>query len=80
MKGSVVPLIAILYQDYFPYHSIVLFTIQVLTSLLMAFVSPVTSDNQALRQCLSYFFPAYCYSSQGNQFQLQAVGQNPPRS
>lgn len=39
----------------------------------MAYVSPVTANNQELRQCLSYFFPAYSYSSAANQRRMQSV-------
>ncbi|KAH9836048.1 nuclear condensing complex subunit [Rhodofomes roseus] len=46
---------------------------RVLTSMLMAYVSPTTADNQELRQCLSYFLPVYCYSSAANQRRMQSV-------
>ncbi|KAL1732156.1 nuclear condensing complex subunit [Schizophyllum commune] len=46
---------------------------KVLTSLLMAYVSPATAGNLELRQCLSYFFPVYCYSSAENQLRMQKV-------
>ncbi|TFY58884.1 hypothetical protein EVJ58_g6127 [Rhodofomes roseus] len=49
------------------------FRLQVLTSMLMAYVSPTTADNQELRQCLSYFLPVYCYSSAANQRRMQSV-------
>ena len=39
----------------------------------MAYVSPYTLDNQELQQCLSYFFPVYCYSSPVNQQKMQNV-------
>ena len=39
----------------------------------MAYVSPRTSGNQELRQCLSYFLPVYCYSSSANQTRLRKV-------
>ena len=38
------------------------------------YISPTTKDNQELRQCLSYFFPVYSYSSPGNQNRVQKVG------
>ncbi|GJE85117.1 condensin complex subunit 3 [Phanerochaete sordida] len=44
---------------------------RVLRSLVMAYVSPGSVDNQELRQCLSYFFPVYCYSSAANQRRMQ---------
>ena len=46
---------------------------QVLMSLIFAYVSPTSSDNQELRQCLAYFLPVYCYSSSANQMRLQSV-------
>lgn len=44
-----------------------------LRSLILVYMSPETSDNQQLRQCLSYFLPIYCYSSATNQRRLQRV-------
>ncbi|TCD66080.1 hypothetical protein EIP91_001838 [Steccherinum ochraceum] len=46
---------------------------RVLTSLVLAYVSPVTSDNQELRQCLAYFLPVYCYSLPSNQSRMRAI-------
>ncbi|KAG6849522.1 hypothetical protein H0H93_007772 [Arthromyces matolae] len=46
---------------------------KVLTSLVLIYVSPNTSTNQELRQCLSYFFPVYCYSSPDNQARMQSI-------
>ncbi|TFY65773.1 hypothetical protein EVG20_g5314 [Dentipellis fragilis] len=46
---------------------------RVLTSLVLVYLSPDTVDNQELRQCLSYFFPVYCYSSPGNQRRMQNI-------
>ncbi|KAJ7635072.1 nuclear condensing complex subunit [Roridomyces roridus] len=46
---------------------------QILKSLLLAYVSPVTADNAELRQCLAYFFSVYCYSSAENQSRLRAI-------
>ncbi|KAI0699152.1 nuclear condensing complex subunit [Cerioporus squamosus] len=40
---------------------------RVLSTLVLAYVSPDTAENQELRQCLSYFFPVYAYSSAANQ-------------
>ena len=37
------------------------------------YISPSTSENQQLRQCLSYFFPVYSYSSSANQNRVQSV-------
>lgn len=44
-----------------------------LRSLILVYMSPETSSNQQLRQCLSYFLPIYCYSSSANQRRLQRV-------
>ncbi|KAF9234460.1 nuclear condensing complex subunit [Melanogaster broomeanus] len=44
---------------------------RVLKSLVVAYLSPDTVENQELRQCLSYFFPVYCYSSAVNQRRMQ---------
>ena len=49
------------------------FGLQVLSSLILVYLSPDTADNQELRQCLSYFFPVYCYSSPANQRRMQQV-------
>ncbi|KAG6899482.1 hypothetical protein C0993_009846 [Termitomyces sp. T159_Od127] len=46
---------------------------KVLTSLVLTYVSPNTSTNQELIQCLSYFFPVYCYSSPANQARMQSI-------
>ncbi|UZJ54809.1 hypothetical protein CBS101457_004129 [Exobasidium rhododendri] len=44
-----------------------------LRSLVLVYMSPETSGNQELRQCLSYFLPVYCYSSSNCQRRLQRV-------
>lgn len=49
------------------------FDLKVLSSLILVYLSPDTADNQELRQCLSYFFPVYCYSSPANQRRMQQV-------
>ncbi|KAF8550582.1 hypothetical protein OG21DRAFT_1419479, partial [Imleria badia] len=36
---------------------------RVLKSLVIAYLSPDTAENQALRQCLAYFLPVYYSSS-----------------
>ncbi|KAI0092243.1 nuclear condensing complex subunit [Irpex rosettiformis] len=46
---------------------------RVLAALVLAFVAPANSDNQQLRQCLSFFIPAYCYSSYANQTRMQSI-------
>lgn len=44
-----------------------------LRSLVLVYMSPETTNNQALRQCLSYFLPVYCFSSAACQRRLQRV-------
>ncbi len=46
---------------------------RVLTTLVLAYVSPDTANNQELRQCLSYFLPVYSYSSAANQDRMRRV-------
>lgn len=46
---------------------------RVLKSLVVAYLSPDTVDNQELRQCLSYFFPVFCCSSSVNQRQMMQI-------
>ncbi|OBZ79993.1 Condensin complex subunit 3 [Grifola frondosa] len=46
---------------------------RVLTSLVLAYVSPVTAASQEIRQCLAYFLPVYCYSSPVNQSLMQSI-------
>ncbi|PSR90834.1 hypothetical protein PHLCEN_2v4803 [Hermanssonia centrifuga] len=46
---------------------------RVLQSLVLIYISPETVNNQELRQCLSYFFPVYCYSSSTNQRRMQKI-------
>ncbi|KAJ7669544.1 nuclear condensing complex subunit [Mycena polygramma] len=46
---------------------------KVLKTLLLAYISPYTAGNAELRQCLSYFFSVYCYSSAENQGRLRAI-------
>ncbi|KAI7867392.1 nuclear condensing complex subunit [Spinellus fusiger] len=41
--------------------------------LILLYFFPSTIDNIAIQQCLSYFFPAYCYSSSSNQALLSSV-------
>jgi condensin complex subunit 3 len=47
---------------------------QLLQQLVLLFLSSDTVTNLPLRQCLSYFFPVYCYSSPLNQRRMQEVG------
>ena len=44
-----------------------------LKALVIAYFDPMTSENQTLRQTLSYFFPVYCHSRPENQSRMQAV-------
>ncbi|KAF8155928.1 nuclear condensing complex subunit [Crassisporium funariophilum] len=46
---------------------------KVLTCLALMYISPTTIDNQELRQCLTYFFPVYSYSSASNQNRMQSI-------
>ena len=46
---------------------------RLLLALTLAYISPETVGNHELRQCLSYFFPVYCYSSSVNQRRMQEV-------
>lgn len=56
---------------YLSTHSIVQITFQVIRGLIrdliLVYLHPSTRDNQELRQCLTFFFPAYSYSSTVNQ-------------
>ena len=47
--------------------------LKVLAALALSYVNFETRENQELRQCLSYFFPVYCYSSWANQSQMRSV-------
>lgn len=47
---------------------------QILRTLVILYFAPETSSNQELRQCLTYFFPVYCYSSSVNQRRVLEVG------
>ena len=46
---------------------------EVLKSIVLVYMSPETVENEELRQCLSYFLPAYSYSSPANQRRLRSV-------
>ncbi|KAI0777818.1 nuclear condensing complex subunit [Trametes elegans] len=46
---------------------------RVLQTLVLVFISPETAGNQELRQCLSYFFPVYAYSSAANQQRMRKI-------
>ncbi|KAI8324774.1 hypothetical protein GQ54DRAFT_295938 [Martensiomyces pterosporus] len=45
----------------------------VLEELLVLYYHPSTASNYALRQCLTYFFPAFSYMSHDNQGLVQQV-------
>ena len=49
---------------------------QILQSLVLLYFSPETADNQALRQCLTYFIPVYCYSAPDNQRRMLSVSEH----
>ncbi|KAJ2230458.1 chromosome condensation complex Condensin, subunit G [Coemansia sp. RSA 485] len=44
-----------------------------LETLLILYYHPETASNDALRQCLAYFFPAFSYMSSENQAVMQQV-------
>ncbi|KAJ2886197.1 chromosome condensation complex Condensin, subunit G [Coemansia aciculifera] len=46
---------------------------KVLEELLVLYYHPSTSSNYALRQCLTYFFPAFSYMAHDNQAVMQQV-------
>ncbi|KAI0634669.1 nuclear condensing complex subunit [Trametes polyzona] len=46
---------------------------RVLQTLVLVFITPDTASNQELRQCLSYFFPVYSYSSAANQHRMKKI-------
>ena len=43
------------------------------------YFSPETAENQAVRQCLTYFLPVFCYSSPENQRRLLNVSKRDRR-
>lgn len=61
-----------MYTSFGPLCLLILWT-QFLRTLVVVYISPETAHNLELRQCLSYFFPVYCYSSTGNQRRMQQV-------
>ena len=46
---------------------------QILGRLVLLYFASETADNPELRQCLSYFFPVYCYSNPQNQRRIASV-------
>ncbi|KAM6503308.1 Nuclear condensing complex subunit [Amanita muscaria] len=47
--------------------------IKAIKNLIITYLSPDTVDNQELRQCLTFFFPRFCYSSAANQIRLREI-------
>ncbi|KAG8801376.1 hypothetical protein FRC16_000632 [Serendipita sp. 398] len=46
---------------------------ELLEALVLLYLLPDTSENHTLRQCLSYFFPSFCYSNRDNQKMFSEV-------
>ncbi|BGO88973.1 hypothetical protein NBRC10512_005103 [Rhodotorula toruloides] len=46
---------------------------EILARLVLLYFAGETADNPELRQCLSYFFPVYCYSNPQNQRRVSTV-------
>ncbi|BGP19048.1 hypothetical protein JCM10213_009242 [Rhodosporidiobolus nylandii] len=46
---------------------------EILNRLVLLYFASDTVDNHELRQCLSYFFPVYCYSNAANQRRVANV-------
>ncbi|GAA6043061.1 hypothetical protein JCM8097_005142 [Rhodosporidiobolus ruineniae] len=46
---------------------------EILNRLVLLYFASDTLDNHELRQCLSYFFPVYCYSNAANQRRVASV-------
>ncbi|KAI5479984.1 condensin complex subunit 3 [Pseudohyphozyma bogoriensis] len=46
---------------------------ELLSRLVLLYFASETADNQELRQCLSYFFPRYCYENPLNQRRVANV-------
>ncbi|BGP22271.1 condensin complex subunit 3 [Rhodotorula toruloides] len=46
---------------------------EILARLALLYFAGETADNPELRQCLSYFFPVYCYSNPQNQRRVSTV-------
>ncbi|KAI7876242.1 hypothetical protein K492DRAFT_167295 [Lichtheimia hyalospora FSU 10163] len=45
----------------------------ILKLLVVLYFFPTTVDDNKIQQCLSYFFPAYCYSSHENQLVMVKI-------
>ena len=52
--------------------------LQILSRLVLLYFAGETADNPELRQCLSYFFPVYCYSNPANQRRVANVRPSVP--
>ncbi|GAA5928774.1 hypothetical protein JCM3775_004631 [Rhodotorula graminis] len=46
---------------------------EILSRLVLLYFAGETADNPELRQCLSYFFPVYCYSNPASQRRVANV-------
>ncbi|KAI8141539.1 nuclear condensing complex subunit [Fennellomyces sp. T-0311] len=46
---------------------------ETLKMMVLLYFFPTAYDNEKIQQCLSYFFPAYCYSSSENQQLLAKI-------
>ncbi|KAK7462742.1 chromosome condensation complex Condensin, subunit G [Stygiomarasmius scandens] len=46
---------------------------EIIQCLVISYFAPRNAYNHALRQCLAYFLPAYCYSSTANQRMMKEV-------
>ncbi|KIM27959.1 hypothetical protein M408DRAFT_16414 [Serendipita vermifera MAFF 305830] len=49
------------------------FNDEIMEALVLLYFLPDTAPNTSLRQCLSYFFPAFCYSSSTNQSRFSTI-------
>lgn len=54
-------------------QTLTLSALQILSRLVLLYFAGETADNPELRQCLSYFFPVYCYSNPANQRRVANV-------
>ena len=61
-------------SNLWPHSALDFSSSQAVKNLIMAYLSPHTADNQELRQCLTFFFPVYSYSSSANQRCMREVG------
>ncbi|KAF8163123.1 nuclear condensing complex subunit [Crassisporium funariophilum] len=47
--------------------------VNVIKNLIKTYLSPLTADNQELRQCLAFFLQMYSYSSPSNQRRMREI-------